>query len=174
MLKKVANVVLRCALAANVYARKLGVKVGKSCRILTKDFGLEPFLINIGGNIAVSPGVTFLNHVGAGWLTRDEKRRRYSCRNISISKNCFIGANSTILPGVRIEGGVIEDAGSIVTRSISRGSVVAGNPAHKITDFEAQREKALGWISGSLLNKQLFYRERVLAVLDPTFKPPFS
>ncbi len=174
MLKKIANLVRRSAMPREAYARSLGVKVGKNCRILSQHFGSEPFLIEIGDHVTVSHGVTFVNHDGVGWLIRDEKGRRYQYRRISIGNNCFIGANSTLMPGVRIEDNVIVGAGSIVTRSIPRGYVVAGNPARQITTFEALEEKVLEWVSESDLNKTLTYRDRVLAVVDESFKIPLG
>ena len=49
--------------------------------------------------------------------------------NTFIGKRCFIGANSIILPGVKIGNEVIVGSGSIVTKNIPSNCVVAGNPA---------------------------------------------
>lgn len=46
-----------------------------------------------------------------------------------IGKNCVIGTNSTILPGVRIGDNCVVAAGSIVTKDVPDGCLVAGNPA---------------------------------------------
>lgn len=174
MLKNIVNFVLRSTLPGDKFARRLGVRVGNGCRILTKHFGSEPFLIDIGDNVTVSHGVTFVNHDGSGWLIRDEKGRRFVYRRISIGSNCFIGANSVILPGVRIEDNVIVGAGSIVTRSIPMGLVVGGNPARVITTFEKFRIRALDWISDSDINNRLSYKEIVLSVMEPDFKAPLT
>jgi hypothetical protein len=174
MLKKVVNFVLRSTLPGDKFARRLGVRVGDGCRILAKHFGSEPFLIDIGDNVTVSHGVTFVNHDGSGWLIRDEKGRRFVYRRISIGSNCFIGANSVILPGVRIEDNVIVGAGSIVTRSIPKGLVVGGNPARVITTFEEFRTKALEWTADSEINRALDYKEIVMSVLQQEFKAPLT
>lgn len=173
-MNKIANLVRRSTMPGDAYARRLGVKVGSGCRILSKHFGSEPFLIEIGHNVTVSHGVTFINHDGTGWLIRDEKGRRYQYRRISIGSNCFIGANSTLLPGVRIEDNVVVGAGSVVTRSIPSGYVVAGNPARKITTIEHLHEKVLLWVSEKDLDMQLGYKARVMAVLDQEFKAPLD
>lgn len=44
----------------------------------------------------------------------------------------YIGANSTVLPNHKIERNVIVGAGAIVTKDVSEGKVVVGNPAHEI------------------------------------------
>jgi acetyltransferase-like isoleucine patch superfamily enzyme len=46
-----------------------------------------------------------------------------------IGKNCFIGAYSIIMPGVRIGDECIVGSGSVVTVDVPPHSIVAGNPA---------------------------------------------
>lgn len=46
-----------------------------------------------------------------------------------IKKNAKIGANSTILPGITIGMNALVGAGSVVTKDVPDGAVVAGNPA---------------------------------------------
>lgn len=48
---------------------------------------------------------------------------------IVIGKNCWIGCNVTILPGVAIGDDVIIGAGAVVTKSFPEKVVIAGNPA---------------------------------------------
>jgi acetyltransferase-like isoleucine patch superfamily enzyme len=47
-----------------------------------------------------------------------------------------IGANCTLLPGVRIGRNALVGAGSVVVRDVAPGEVVAGNPARKINRIE--------------------------------------
>lgn len=49
-----------------------------------------------------------------------------------IGRGAKIGANVTVLPGVRIGEGALVGAGSVVTRDVAPGAVVAGNPARLI------------------------------------------
>jgi acetyltransferase-like isoleucine patch superfamily enzyme len=49
-----------------------------------------------------------------------------------IEQNAKIGANSTILPGVRIGRDALIGAGSVVTKDVPPGAVVVGNPARII------------------------------------------
>jgi acetyltransferase-like isoleucine patch superfamily enzyme len=46
-----------------------------------------------------------------------------------IGKNCFIGAQSIIMPGVRVGDECIVAAGAVVTKDVPSHSIVAGNPA---------------------------------------------
>lgn len=46
-----------------------------------------------------------------------------------VERDARIGANVTVLPGVRIGAGALVGAGSVVTRDVEPGTVVAGNPA---------------------------------------------
>lgn len=60
---------------------------------------------------------------------------------INIGDNCFIGANSIILPGVTLMPNTIVAAGSVVTKSFKGNVVVGGNPAKVITDMVTYRNK---------------------------------
>lgn len=53
-------------------------------------------------------------------------------RGPTIRCQAKIGANVTILPGVTIGEGALVGAGSVVTRDVPAGAVVAGNPARVI------------------------------------------
>lgn len=60
-------------------------------------------------------------------LTHDRTRGLYL--HTRIGKNCFIGGESIILPGITIGDGCVVGAGSVVTKDVPAGSVIAGNPA---------------------------------------------
>jgi serine acetyltransferase len=49
-----------------------------------------------------------------------------------IGKNCFIGAYSIVMPGIRIGDECIVGCGSVVTADVPSRSIVAGNPANVI------------------------------------------
>nr|WP_308293099.1 acyltransferase [Pseudarthrobacter sp. MDT3-26] len=97
-------------------------------------------LLSIGDHVTISTEVLFITHDGTGWLINDGNMRRYRLARIEIGNNVFIGARSTILPGIRIGDRCIVAAGSVVTKSIPPGTVVGGNPARVIGEYIAFEE----------------------------------
>jgi acetyltransferase-like isoleucine patch superfamily enzyme len=57
-------------------------------------------------------------------------------RQVVIGKNVWIGANSVILPGVTIGDNSVIGAGSIVVKDVPPYSVVVGNPAKIIKQYD--------------------------------------
>jgi len=126
------------------YAKFIGVSFGKGCRIRTKEFGSEPYLITIGDNVQITTGVRLSTH-GGGWTLR-HKYPNFDCfGKIKIGNNVYIGNCALIMPGVTIGDSVIVGAGSVVTKSISSGSIVAGNPARIIGDMDNFEAKMLAF-----------------------------
>lgn len=57
---------------------------------------------------------------------------------IRIGKNVWIGANVTVVPGVKIGDGAIVAAGSVVTKDVPKNVVVAGVPAKIIKNIDIE------------------------------------
>ncbi len=55
-----------------------------------------------------------------------------------IGENSSIGANSTILPGVKIGRNCMIGAGSVVTKDVPDNALVLGNPARIVKFLEAE------------------------------------
>lgn len=153
------------------YARYKGVQVGNDCRVYTRSFGSEPWMISIGNKVTITSGVILLTHDGSTWLMNDEKGRHYLYRRVEIGNNIFIGVNSVIMPGVRIEDNVIVAAGSIVTKSVPSGVIIGGNPAKIIRSYESYEKEVLeNYISDSDMDYTLDYQTRIEKVIDNSFK----
>ncbi len=77
----------------------------------------------------VEAGVFF----GPCAVTLNDKYREYGAdlKGPVIKKGAKIGANSTILPAIVIGRNAVVGAGSVVTKDVKAGEVVAGNPARK-------------------------------------------
>lgn len=68
---------------------------------------------------------------------------------IEIGENCFIGANSTIMPNVRIDNNSVVAACSCVTKDIPGGEVWGGVPAKRISLF--MNTQISCWVSDSFI-----------------------
>lgn len=121
------------------FYRKKGAKIGDSCAIYSPVITPESYLISIGDNVTIAPGVRFITHDNSISKIFPEFTDVFGC--INIGNNCFIGANSTILPGVTLGNTCIVAVGSVVTKSFGDGEILAGNPAKRISDIESYRKK---------------------------------
>jgi acetyltransferase-like isoleucine patch superfamily enzyme len=61
-------------------------------------------------------------------------------RAVIIEDDAFIGMQSIILKGVRVGAGSVIGAGSVVTRDVPAGAIVAGNPAAFVRWLDGSRE----------------------------------
>lgn len=128
------------------YAKELGVNISDDCRIIDwPNWGSEPFLITIGKHVTISYGCSFFTHDGGTWVFREEERYKDVVKygKIKIGNNCFIGANSSIMPNVEIGDNCVVGACSLVTKNIPSGEVWAGVPAKFICTTEKYAEKCL-------------------------------
>ena len=57
------------------------------------------------------------------------ERQILTCKPVLLKRNCWVGAGSTILPGVTVGENAIVGAGSVVTKDVEPNTIVAGNPA---------------------------------------------
>lgn len=109
--------------------RRRGVSIGENCVVLTEQFSLEPYLVQIGNRVAISGGTIFLTHDGAAWLLRRRRPEAQHFGRITVGDDTFIGQNCIILPGSRIGTNCVVGAGSVVRGTIPHNAVAMGNPA---------------------------------------------
>lgn len=62
----------------------------------------------------------------------DDFRQWDVCEPVRIGKQCWLGANAVVLPGVQLGDRVIVAAGSVVTKNFPANCIVAGVPARII------------------------------------------
>jgi hypothetical protein len=83
--------------------------------------------IGKGSWIAPNVGIITANHNINDLISHEE------AKDVVIGEYCWIGMNSTILPGVVLGPKTIVGAGSVVTKSFVEGNcIIVGNPARKI------------------------------------------
>ena len=97
-----------------------GVEVGDRTRVQSHTFVCE--LVTIGDDVFVGHGVMFIND------TMPPQPEKEKWKSTTIEDRASIGSNVTLLP-VRIGHDAVVGAGSVVTKDVPPGAVVAGNPA---------------------------------------------
>jgi acetyltransferase-like isoleucine patch superfamily enzyme len=112
----------------NALYRALGMKVGKNASVgLMAMFDIFfPELIEIGENSLIGYNATILAHE---YLVEEWRSGR-----VIIGKDVMIGANSTVLAGVKIGEGATISACSLVNRDVAAGAFVGGVPAREIDE----------------------------------------
>jgi acetyltransferase-like isoleucine patch superfamily enzyme len=148
---------LRRAIDPVGHAKKLGVKVGKDCRLINVEYGTEPYLVSLGDHVSATK-VQFITHDGGVWVFREKNPKIDVIAPIKVGNNVFLGFEAIILPGVTIGDNVVVGAGSIVTKNVPSNCVVAGVPARyikSIDDYWKSIESRTLYIKG-IPNKREF------------------
>jgi UDP-2-acetamido-3-amino-2,3-dideoxy-glucuronate N-acetyltransferase len=113
--------------------------VGKNCKIQSHTFICEG--VTIEDEAFVGHGVMFINDKYPRSTTEQgglQCEQDWKVVPTLIKRRASIGSNATILCGVTVGEGAIVGAGSVVTRDVAPGAVVAGNPAKVIRKLKAQ------------------------------------
>lgn len=118
-----------------------GLNLGKNVYIGDRVFLDQGFLslITVGDDSLIASGTRVLAHDAS-----TKQHLGYTVvKPVSIGKRVYVGVESIILPGVTIGDDAIVGAGSVVTRDVEAGTVVAGNPAKPIgtTDSHIARHR---------------------------------
>ena len=139
--------IIKSVLSPVSYARYLGVTVGDNNLMQKNHWSTEPYLITIGSNCQLT-NCRIHTH-GGGNVIRHKYPLYDSFGKVVIGDWVYIGTNAQIMPGVTIGNNVLVAAGSIVTKSIPSGFVVAGNPAKIIGTTDDYIKRNINWDVGS-------------------------
>jgi UDP-2-acetamido-3-amino-2,3-dideoxy-glucuronate N-acetyltransferase len=89
--------------------------------------------LRLGDDVFVGPNATFTNDPFPRSKAYD-----HEVPITRVEDGASIGANATILPGLTIGSRAMVGAGSVVTRDVPAGAIVAGNPARVIGSVGAR------------------------------------
>lgn len=107
-----------------------GVTIGKNCKISSHTFICEG--VHIEDNVFVGHNVTFINDRFPRATNADgslQTEEDWHVDETRIKKGASIGSSVTVLCGITIGENAIIGAGSVVTKNVEPGTIVAGNPA---------------------------------------------
>ena len=126
-----------------VYLDRLGVKLGVNsytnlgfqCALLDQEVSAV-----IGNNVSIAPNVTLVCNSSANngvEINRIPyvKENLTKSAQIVIEDDVWIGANVTILPGIRVGKCSVLAASSVIIRDVESYSIYAGVPARRIRDL---------------------------------------
>lgn len=132
------------------FAKKIMRKVGRNVNIETgavfnpkveiddnSSIGVNCELVGkviIGKNVMMGPEVVFysINHEFKDSNKTIMEQGYQAEKPVIVEDDVWIGRRVIVLPGVTIKKGTVVGAGSVVTKSFSEYSVIAGNPAKVI------------------------------------------
>jgi maltose O-acetyltransferase len=115
-----------------------GLQVGRRTFIAQRVY-LDPgypWLISIGEESGLSPGVIVMAHDAS--MQRQMGHTRIA--RVAIGNRVFVGAGAIILPGSRIGDDSVVGAGAVVRGDIPPGSMVIGNPGKVVSNVESAAE----------------------------------
>lgn len=118
----------------NTYFRYDKLTIGENCFIGRNVFLDLANKIYIKKDTVISEGVSVLTHqdVGNRILSKYYKRKD---GDVIFDEGCWIGANATILCGIKIGKCAVVAAGSVVTKDVPEYCVVGGVPAKHIKNL---------------------------------------
>lgn len=129
-------------------------KIGEGSRVMSPLTAVRPNQVTIGKNVIVMNGCLMMS---AGTITIDDdvqiaanvrlisnnhdfyNRNVITCKPVHICKGAWVGAGSTILPGVTVGKHAIVGAASVVTKDVPDYAIAVGNPAKVIKFLDKER-----------------------------------
>lgn len=110
-----------------------GSKIGNRCKVSSHTFICEGVVLE--DDVFIGHNVTFTNDRypratnGNGQL---QSEADWSCVGTLVKRGASVGSGATLLCGITIGENALVGAGSVVTKNVPPGAVVAGNPAKVI------------------------------------------
>lgn len=113
-------------------------RIGDRCKISSHTFICEG--VTLEDEVFVGHGVTFINDRYPRATTAEgmlQTEADWKCIPTTVKRGASIGSGATILCGITIGEKATIGAGSVVTKDVPPGAVVAGNPARVLESATA-------------------------------------
>ncbi|MBU1204660.1 MAG: acyltransferase [Nanoarchaeota archaeon] len=106
------------------------IYIGKNCNINNRAF-IEAYYapVIIEDNVTIAGSAMISSHDGS---FMNVLGKEMIAKQITLKKQCFIGNNAVILPGITINEKAIVGAGAVVTKDVEERTIVVGVPAKAI------------------------------------------
>ncbi len=104
--------------------------MGRNCKVSSHTFICEGVIIE--DNVFIGHGVIFINDKYPRATNADaslQSEADWKVVETIVGRGASVGSGATILCGVKIGERAVVGAGAVVTRDVSAGTSVAGNPA---------------------------------------------
>ncbi len=116
-----------------------GVKVGNRCKISSHTFICEG--VTIEDEVFIGHNVTFINDRYPRATNANGQLQTQSdwpCVGTLIKRGASVGSGATLLCGITVGENAVVGAGSVVTKDVPNGAIVAGNPARLVKSRSAK------------------------------------
>ena len=134
-----------CIISCRFYfdRKNAQISVGDRC-FIGKSLIIAAHNVEIEDDVIMSWGITIVDHNShpimpelragevAKWAHGVKDWEQVKISKVTVKKKAWIGFNAIILRGVTIGEGAIVGAGSVVTKDVPDGAIVAGNPARVV------------------------------------------
>jgi acetyltransferase-like isoleucine patch superfamily enzyme len=114
-----------------------GARIGSRCKISSHTFICEGVVLE--DEVFVGHNVTFINDLYPR-STNDggelQTEADWKCVSTHVKRGASIGSGVTLLCGITVGSKSVIGAGSVVTRDVPPGAIVAGNPARVLRMVE--------------------------------------
>ena len=121
------------------------IVIGDHSRIGLGNTVIGPVTIGNKVNLAQNVVVSGLNHNFED-VSKTIAGQGVSTKHVAIEDDVWVGANSVILPGVKIGRHVVVGAGSVVTKDIPAYCLAVGNPARIVKQYDVEKKQ---WVKVS-------------------------
>lgn len=116
-----------------------GARIGRRCKVSSHSFICEG--VTLEDEVFIGHGVIFTNDLFPKATNEDGSLQTdadWACVKTLVKRRASIGSGATLLCGITIGEGALIGAGSVVTKDVPAGAIVAGNPARVMKRSDKQ------------------------------------